>query len=365
DNRVPVGHTFVQYEPSPNGTMSQQPPDPDARGVYYALLDLEEDPLWRQRRDPEIYEQRYEHWTGSRYESDETQKLPGALRKDGQARPPWAWDDLNDPFVSRGDWYLAPAFAVAHHLSVPGLTADIVNDTDYYLRHPFLEGQRGGNPPFQKPPSARAPEPVRSDELNETIHLFDNARLSEWVPSSRGGTVATGSDERGEFLRVGGERARSTGTTLGQLEATDLWIPLQGASSALLRYTNPSGIPSVKITFRTGRGERDDPRDIQEHTSMMLLPSLTAAPEAEGETQVDSTKGLILAEEQAGEGLFLMGMTIEFTSDLTHWGAATGATDLPDQLPALIQQQFRRFVDTAPEARTIDIIAIEILSVTN
>jgi len=367
DNRAPAGRTFVQYEPSPDGTTAQQPPDHNARGIDYALLDLEEDPLWRQRRDSDIYEEPYEYWTGRRRESDERQQLLGALRKDGNARPPWAWDDLNDPFVMRGDWYLAPAFAIAHHLAVPGLTAEIINDPGYYLRHPFLEGQSGGNPPFQKPASTRTSEPSRSDEEGETIHLFDGSRLSAWIPSTgstRGGAVTTGSDQRGEFLRVGGQTTRSTETNLGQLEARDLWIALAETNSVLLRYTNPSGIPAARVTFRTAHGQRDDPRDIQEHTSMMLLPSLTAVPGNEGETQIDSTKGLILTGDQAGEDLILMGMTIEFTRDLTHWGAAnTVGTEVPDHLPALIKQQFRRFLDTSTAERTIDIIAIEILTV--
>jgi len=216
---------------------------------------------------------------------------------------------------------------------------------------------------------AGASGPSRSDEEGETIHLFDGSRLSAWIPSTestREGAVTTGSDQRGEFLRVGGQTTRSTETNLGQLEARDLWIALAETNSVLLRYTNPSGIPAAKVTFRTVHGQRDDPRDIQEHTSTMLLPSLTAVSGNEGQTQIDSTKGLILTGDQAGEDLVLMGMTIEFTRDLTPWGAPNPlGTEVPDHLPALIKEQFRRFLDTSPAERTIDIIAIEILTMTN
>ena len=139
---------FIRYAPTREAQGDTVPKEGNGFGqkdMKYALEALEESVLWEHNRNEAMYDRPFDNWNG--------RDRDGApLRRDfvsTSARPPWAWDDSNDKGVYAGDWYLAPAYAVAHHLLVPGL-AESLNDDSYYVYHPLLEKSPKGNPSFEK-----------------------------------------------------------------------------------------------------------------------------------------------------------------------------------------------------------------------
>jgi hypothetical protein len=348
------GQTVVRYEPGEN---AEEPSGPDDNNVNYALEDLLTNHLWMKRRDLATYRDPYEQWTGQERETDPARrflgKLQGRAPAVGGARPPWAWDDRNDGVIKRGDWFIAPAFAFAHHLHIPNLRDNELNLADYYDSNGFLEGGKGTNPPFLAATVETIPQEARSTgRPGETAHTFASKALERWVPAGHRRTIE--GTAPGSPLRLFGLGAGRKPDEVAQLESPNLTVPLGVENFLLLRYRNPYGVPAANVTFSYSATPKDP---VKVESRLILLPSLTAQRGAvSAEAGIDQVKELILTLPE-GSSQTLRKVTINFTSNVSEFTRG-GARPLPQ----LVRDQLEIFSRTSLAERSIDIISLGIVT---
>ena len=116
----------VVYRP---GEVAEVPESIDAPGVGYRLLPIYE-VLWSRRDqvgDGKLYDRPFDY---------RGRALPGAFDGDDyghdRANPPWGYDQGIGDELSRGDWFLDPARALAYHAAFPEPFSRV------YLFNPYL-----------------------------------------------------------------------------------------------------------------------------------------------------------------------------------------------------------------------------------
>ncbi len=322
----------------------------------YALEALEDSVLWRGRQDSTLYRDRFRNWNGRLYERRPSHQLFEAFRGGNfflKANPPWAWDDLNDPGVRRGDWYLAPAHTVASHLVVPGLDRASVDDPRYYISHPFLE--YAGNPPVDRQPevaigAGTAEATQTTGNPSDTIRLYGGADLREWVAGDD--SVAIREDGAGDYIEVPIREVDSSAPTVA---TTDVELPVGRRNAIRLRYQNPYGVPAVRATFIVARRDGNEERRV----SSTVILATTDGREGES-VDVNVREAMVYnAEEDDIEDLYIVGVELEFTSNLGPWGAE----ELSAYLPAALRSGAERFRRVRESDRTEGSINVREISI--
>ena len=349
----PVGEVPVGEVPAAAGSVIV---------AEYALEALQDSVLWERRRDPLLYMDSFSNWTGRLHEPRKSHQLLEAFHGAGvlKANPPWAWDDRDDPNVERGDWYLAPAYALASHLFVPGLTAAYVNDADYYVSHPLLE--YAGNPSLDRQRASvvasrgsQASQASAPSSL-DAIRSYEGADLREWMRSGDDNIALRGATGD-EYLRVPVRLIDDRFSDGGTLAVADLWLPLGRRNAIRLRYSNPSGVPAVRATFVVAR--RDETEERRVSSTVLLVAASSRDSDAVATFDVDVTEAMVYnAEDDDIEGLYIVGVELELTADLGPWGAEA----LRAHLPASLRNQVVRFREVEGAEESIDVREISIIA---
>ena len=181
--------------------------------------------------------------------------------------------------------------------------------------------------------------------------------LREWT---RAGDerIAVREDGPDDYIEVPVELVDDRfGTGGAVVVMADVVVPVGRRNAIRLRYRNPHGVPAVRATFViAGREE-------ERRVSSTVILAAAGAGGVEGERfDVEVREAMVYKpEEDDIAGLYIVGVELEFTSDLGRWGAE----ELSAYLPATLREQTARFreaqggygAEASIDVREISIVA--------
>ncbi|MBI4469257.1 MAG: hypothetical protein HY650_08060 [Acidobacteria bacterium] len=255
-------NTYVIYR---YGGMAGLPRDKNDHDVKYDLIDLIDpvEGLWthRQRFEGETrpYAKPFARWWNGFFYSDHGPIGAAFYGHQGsQARPPWGWTARG---VSKGDWFIIPAFSWSRHLVIPGLKPE----STAYLHNPYLVA--GGANPAGEVIAPEVAEAERPPEVTSEPTVLWNAQtgFSGWHRAA-GGVLGQFVDRLPESLRPKpGPPAQDARNVIVR---SDIDHPGAEVSRVFFSYANASRSAAGKLYWRTSAME-----DCDDHHSLTFALS--------------------------------------------------------------------------------------------
>lgn len=235
--------SYVLYR---SGEKAEVPESSNDRDVRYELIDVfhPQEGLWAHRAEfgPEgAYAEPGSFWDGLDYR----QRLGSVFHTDekvAHARPPWGWKAKGS---RRGDWFLAPAYALSRHLSVTGLEGE----ASTYAANPYLPS--GGRNPTA-PVEEEAPPPTAGGGEAAPPPGSSVAEMTELVLEK--GDILNHLNELGSWdglLKAGEALLLPLASKLLSANALDM-------SRLTLKYRSFAGLKGARFYWRTKAMEAFD-----------------------------------------------------------------------------------------------------------